>query len=94
MPPTRTHDRIVFDTLVQILVWSASWRIAARTVSAPTLRARRNEQIPADMFGQSEQSCGEASKWMIDLTLADVAVDIGVVQAPWGRGGRKPRWPG
>jgi transposase len=49
----RIPDRIVFDKLIQILVFGCGYRrIADRTCSATTLRRRRDEWISAGVAEQ------------------------------------------
>jgi transposase len=72
----RIGDRIVFDKLVQVLVFGCSYvQIAESTCSATTLRTRRDEWIALGVFAQLKQIVTEAYDRMIGLELADVAVD-------------------
>ena len=81
----RIDDRIVFDKLLQVLVFGCSYaRIADSTCSATTLRTRRDAWIDADVFTTLEQLALEAYDRMIGLDLADVAVDGCIVKAPCG----------
>ena len=89
----RVPDRVVFDKLVQVLVFGAAyWRIADGTCSATTLRRRRDEWIAAGAMGQLEDLAREAYDRFIGLQLADVAVDGCTTKAPCGgqRAGRSP----
>ena len=87
----RISDRVVFDKLVQILVFGcAYWRIADEECSATTLRRRRDEWIEAGAWTRS--------RWCSQPTIGyrpgavDVAVDCCITKAPCGgeRAGRSP----
>jgi transposase len=81
-------DRVVFEKLVQVLVFGcACWRIADETCSATTLRRRRDEWIEAGVMDELEEAAREAYDRVIGLQLADVAVDCRIAKAP--RGGEK-----
>jgi transposase len=83
----RIPDRIVFDKLVQILVFGAAyWRIADSTCSATTLRQRRDEWIRLGVVEQREQRARDAYDRMIGLELDDVVVDGCITKAPCGGG--------
>lgn len=89
----RVPDRVVFDKLVQVLVFGAAyWRIADHTCSASTLRRRRDEWIAAGAMGQLEDLARAAYDWFIGLQLGDVAVDGCTTKAPRGgqAAGRSP----
>ena len=84
----RIPDRVVFEKLVQVLVFGcACWRIADETCSATTLRRRRDEWIEAGVMDELEEAAREAYDRVIGLQLADVAVDCRIAKAP--RGGEK-----
>jgi len=84
----RIPDRVVFEKLVQVLVFGcAYWRIADETCSATTLRRRRDEWIEAGVMDELEEAAREAYDRVIGLQLADVAVDCRIAKAP--RGGEK-----
>jgi len=84
----RIPDRVVFEKLVQVLVFGcAYWRIADETCSATTLRRRRDEWIEAGVMDELEEAAREAHDRVIGLQLADVAVDCRIAKAP--RGGEK-----
>jgi len=84
----RIPDRVVFEKLVQVLVFGcACWRIADETCSATTLRRRRDEWIEAGVMDELEEAAREAYDRVIGLQLADVAVDCRITKAP--RGGEK-----
>ncbi len=73
---SRIPDRVVFEKLVQILVFGcAYWRIADHTCSATTLRRRRDEWIEAGVMDELEQMARDSYDRIIGLELSDVAVD-------------------
>jgi putative transposase of IS4/5 family DUF4096/DDE family transposase len=89
----RIPDRVIFDKLVQVLVFGcAYWRIADATCSATTLRRRRDEWIAAGVMDTLRAVALAAYDRMIGLELADVAVDGGLTKAPCGGevAGRSP----
>jgi hypothetical protein len=76
---------VVFEKLIQVLVFAcAYWRIADETCSATTLRRRRDEWIEAGVMDALEQTPREAYDRYIGLELADVAVDCCITKAPCG----------
>ncbi|MGI8866552.1 MAG: IS5 family transposase [Rubrobacteraceae bacterium] len=90
---TRIPDRVVFEKLVQILVFGcAYWRIADHTCSATTLRRRRDEWIEAGVMERLEEIAREAYDRTIGLDLSDVAVDCCITKAPCGgeKAGKSP----
>ena len=81
----RIPDRVVFDKLVQVLVFGIAYaRVADATCSASTLRNRRDEWIDAGVFSCLEQCCLEAYDRVVGLDLGDVTVDGCIVKAPCG----------
>lgn len=81
----RIPDRVVFDKLVQILVFGcAYWRIADATCSASTLRRRRDEWIAAGVMDHLATVVENAYDQMIGLDLSDLAVDGCITKAPCG----------
>lgn len=81
----RIPDRVVFDKLVQSLVFGAAYeRVADSTCSATTIRNRRDEWIAAGVFAQLEQICLDAYDRIVGLDLSDVTVDGCIVKAPCG----------
>jgi transposase len=89
----RIADRIVFDKLVQVLVFGcAYWRIADATCSATTLRRRRDAWLAAGLMDQLATIALDAYDTMIGLDLTDLAVDGCVTEAPCGgeEAGRSP----
>lgn len=86
-------DWVVFEKLVQILVFGcAYWRIADESCSATTLRRRRDEWIEAGLMDELEEIARETYDRAIGLQLADVAVDCCITKAPCGgeKAGRSP----
>jgi transposase len=89
----RIPDRVVFDKLVQVLVFGCAYeRIADATCSATTLRRRRDAWIGAGIMARLEGTVRDAYDRMIGLELADIAVDGCITKAPCGGevAGRSP----
>ena len=97
LPPTRpdTHplgchrpripDRIVFDSLIPILVFGCGYRrIADHTCSATTLRRHRDEWTTAGIADQLQLAVLAAYDRMPGLELAHLAVDGCTTKAPYG----------
>jgi transposase len=81
----RVPDRIVFDKLIQILVFGCGYRrIADRTCSATTLRRRRDEWIALGVADQLHRLALAASDRMHGLELEHLAVDGCITKAPCG----------
>ena len=81
----RIPDRIVFDKLIQILVFGCGYRrIADATCSATTLRRRRDEWITAGVAEQLHQAVLVAYDRMHGLELEHLAVDGCSTKAPCG----------
>jgi transposase len=79
----RVADRIVFDKLVQVLVFGCGYRkIADATCSATTIRDRRNQWITAGLFATLELLVLQAYDRMIGLDLDDLAVEGCITKAP------------
>jgi hypothetical protein len=98
LPPT-THprqgipDRVVFEKLVQVLVFGCAYlRVADEECSASTLRRRREEWIEAGTMDALERIAKETYDRTIGLELSDIAVDCCITKAPCGgeRSGRSP----
>jgi transposase len=89
----RIDDRIVFDRLVEGLVFGAGYeRIACPGCSATTLRRRRDEWIRLGVWDRLRLACLDAYEKMIGLDLADLAVDGCLTKAVCGGecAGRSP----
>lgn len=89
----RISDRIVFDKLVQVLVFGCAYhRIADDTCSATTLRRRRDDWIALGLMEQLHRLVLDAYDRMIGLELGDLAVDGCITKAPCGGevAGRSP----
>jgi transposase len=89
----RIPDRLVFEKLVQVLVFGcAYWRIADEECSATTLRRRRDEWIEAGTMDTLEQIVKDTYDRTIGLELSDIAVDCCITKAPCGgeMSGRSP----
>ena len=81
----RIPDRIVFDKLIQILVFGCGYRrIADRTCSATTLRRRRDEWISAGVAEQLRLAVLAAYDQLFGLELEHLAVDGCTTKAPCG----------
>jgi hypothetical protein len=84
---------VVFEKLVQVLVFGcAYWRIADESCSATTLRRRRDEWIEIGVMEALEKLAREAYDQAIGLDLFDVAVDCCITKAPCGgeKAGKSP----
>jgi transposase len=89
----RIPDRIVFEKLVQVLVFGcAYWRIADEECSDTTLRRRRDEWIDLGVMERLREMALAAYDRTIGLELFDVAVDGCITKAPCGgeKAGRSP----
>jgi hypothetical protein len=89
----RIDDAVVFDHLVEALVFGAGYeRIADASCSATTMRRRRDEWIRLGIFDRLRLACVDAYDKMIGLDLADLAVDGCTTKAPCGGecAGRSP----
>ena len=89
----RIPDRVVFEKLVEILVFGcAYWRIADGSCSESSLRRRRNEWIELGLMEQLREISLDAYDRLIGLELGDVAVDGCATKAPCGgeKAGRDP----
>jgi len=81
----RIPDRIVFDKLIQILVFGCGYRrIADATCSATTLRRRRDEWITAGVADQLRLAVLAAYDRMLGLELEHLMVDGCITKAPCG----------
>ena len=89
----RIPDRVVFEKLVQVLVFGCAYRrIADEECSATTLRRRRDEWIEAGAMDALKRIVRDTYDRVIGLELSDVAVDCCITKAPCGgeRSGRSP----
>ena len=89
----RIPDRVVFEKLIQVLVFGcAYWRIADESCSATTLRRRRDEWIEEGVMEELEGMALEAYDRAIGLELSELAVDCCITKAPCGgeKAGRSP----
>jgi transposase len=81
----RIGDRIVFDKLLQALVFGCSYqRVADHTCSERTLRRRRDEWIAAGVADQLHRLAVAAYDRLIGLELDHLAVDGCITKAPCG----------
>lgn len=90
---SRIPERVVFDKLVQVLVFGCAYeRIADEECSATTLRRRRDEWISSGVMERLQEIVLDAYDWMIGLELSDIAVDCCITKAPCGgeKAGRSP----
>jgi hypothetical protein len=86
----RIPDRVLFDKLVQVLVFGCGYRrIADHTCSATTLRRRRDEWIALGLAERVRLAVLAAYDRMLGLELAHLAVD-----RPRPARGRDPAPPG
>jgi transposase len=91
----RSHipERVVFEKLVQVLVFGCAYqRIADASCSESTLRRRRDEWIELGLMERLREICLEAYDRLIGLELSEVAVDGCITKAPCGgkKAGRSP----
>jgi len=89
----RIPDRVVFEKLVQVLVFGCAYeRIADESCSATTLRRRRDEWIEAGSMEALEEMALDSYDRIIGLELSEVAVDCCITKAPCGgqKAGRSP----
>jgi transposase len=89
----RIPDRVVFEKLVQVLVFGcAYYRIADEGCSATMLRDRRDEWIELGVIDTLREAVLEAYDRLIGLELSEVAVDCCITKAPCGgqKAGRSP----
>jgi hypothetical protein len=89
----RIPDGVVFEKLVQILVFGCAYeRIADRSCSESTLRRRRDEWIELGVMERLREISLDAYDRLIGLKLSDLAVDCCITKAPCGgeMSGRSP----
>jgi transposase len=86
---SRIPERVIFEKLVQVLVFGCAYqRIADASCSESTLRRRRDEWIELGLMERLREICLEANDRLIGFELSEVAVDGCVTKAPCG--GEKP----
>ena len=89
----RIPDRVVFEKLVEVLVFGCAYhRIADESYSATTLRDRRDEWIELGVIEELREAVLEAYDRYIGLELSEVAVDCCITKAPC-RGEKSGRSP-
>jgi transposase len=89
----RIDDAVVFNKLVEALVFGAGYeRIACPGCSATTMRRRRDEWIRLGVWDRLRLCCVDAYDRMIGLDLADLTVDGCTTKAVCGGecAGRSP----
>ena len=90
---SRIPERVVFEKLVQVLVFGCAYeRIADASCSESTLRRRRDEWIELGVMERLREICLDAYERLIGLELSEVAVDGCITKAPCGgeKAGRSP----
>jgi transposase len=81
----RIPDRLVFDKLIQVLVFGCGYRrIADHACSATTLRRRRDEWISAGVAERLRLAVLAAYDRMHGLQLEHLAVDGCITKVPCG----------
>jgi transposase len=81
----RIADRVVFDKLIQVLVFGCGYRrIADATCSATTLRRRRDEWIALGLADRLRGAVLGAYDQLFGLELDHLAVDGCITKAPCG----------
>ena len=81
----RVPDRVVFDKLIQVLVFGCGYRrIADATCSATTLRRRRDEWVALGLAEQLRLLVLAAYQQLFGLELGQLAVDSCTTKAPCG----------
>ena len=90
---SRIPERVVFEKLVQVLVFGCAYeRIAEEGCSESTLRRRRDEWIGLGVMERLREICLDAYDRLIGLELSEVAVDGCITKAPCGgeKAGKSP----
>ena len=91
---SRISERVIFEKLVQILVFGcAYWRIADESCSATTLRRWRDEWISAGVMEMLQGLVLETYDRIIGLELSDVGpLTAASPRLPYGgeRAGKSP----
>ncbi len=89
----RIPDRVVFEKLVQILVFGCAYeRIADASCSESTIRRRRDEWIELGLVERLREIALAAYDRLIGLEPSEVAVDCCITKSPCGgeKAGRSP----
>ena len=89
----RISERVVFEKLVEVLVFGCAYhRIADDSCSESTLRRRRDEWIELGLMERLREISLDAYDRLIALELSEVAVDCCVTKAPCGgqKAGKSP----
>lgn len=89
----RIPDRLVFEKLVEVLVFGCAYeKIADRSCSATTLRRRRDEWIELGVLEALREMALEAYDRMVGLEPSVLAVDSCITKAPCGgeKAGKSP----
>ena len=91
----RIDDRLVFDKLVQVLVFGCAYeRISDASCSATTtLRRRRDEWIGSGVMEKLQEITLDAYDRIVGLELSDVAVDCCITKTPSCGGEKAGRSP-
>ncbi len=90
---SRIPDRVVFEKLIEVLMFGcAYWRIADKSCSDTTLRRRRDEWIDLGVMDALRETVLDAYDRIVGLERGDVAVDGCITKAPCGgeKAGRSP----
>jgi transposase len=92
----RIPDRVIFEKLVEVLVFGCAYKkIADGSCSATTLRDRRDEWIELGVIERLREMALEAYDRAIGLELSELAVDCCITKAPCGERGRaEAPWTG
>jgi transposase len=81
----RVPDRVIFDKLIQVLVFGCGYRrIADASCSATTLRRRRDEGIALGLAEQLHQLALAAYDRLHGLEPEHLAIDGCITKAPGG----------
>ena len=81
----RIPDRVIFDKLIQVLVFGCGYRrIADQTCSATTLRRRRDEWITLGLAERLRLAVLGAYQRLFGLEVEHLAVDGCITKAPCG----------
>jgi hypothetical protein len=89
----RIPDRVIFEKLVQVLVFGCAYRrIAEEGCSATAIRERRDEWIELGAMDELRQMALSAYDRFIGLELSEISVDGCITKAPCGgeRAGKSP----